>query len=802
MPIKTLESFLFERKLVNTSSIEILLNATIGIDVEHYLSRIYTYKKEQFLFGIGGIPSSLNNYIQSDLNVFKEFNIRPIFVLPGLKINSQQNTYSTNELSPQEQHLETTWNKIYAKHSNVTNSGFVYINESFRMHFDPLPIRPMINDLVKYFIDNGIDYIVSPYDASFQLSYLYQNKLIDSIYASTDVLLTKIDKFILGMEFQSKDFRFVYKLKVLNDLNLTERQFLDLSIMVGCSAQPETFSNFPPMPKPNPMSPYPQMNYFRLALDLFFQYNAFSGGNAVDLFGYISGLGDPHLIELYFRGHAVLKYMPVLNSDGYVELYSVELSKLGLLDDKNIPDAIHNDGNSLTSADDEESLKPSNTKLIIPTEIHSIISQRLPPEIYLYQSLGLLPLKLLEAITLGKYCVRPPLEVGLGDAYKRLITSDRMMHTLDYQFNLITQLLARYYQGKRIEITYWFKDSKEELNNRLIPPLSVRLNPLRIVSEDLGPFSMSTFLKTFDGAIEDIKTPVPSKVNDLVSTALLRSFYLTGIVSDKKVSPAGSILARFAVAHPDIEDLKLQQMLLILLLLESEPDILFATDKLYPSVPKTFKDGGSDVDLSIEEVKQVTLLSRIFSIQKLNIHPINYQGPISRSLLYFRSTLKVLQDSMLSSLQVCLVDFIVRQDTIKSMFQSRDKWYQLIDQIPFFRDMNSTLLGVVCELFFDYCLKRSKSGQSAKDCSKGAKIYLLDSIFQVHNPSFNINLNSANSVTSEQLTEDLQHGVQFWKEFKHLAQLASEIEASIISKENLALILVADDLVNRFLPDQ
>ena len=55
--------------------------------------------------------------------------------------------------------------------------------------------------------------MISPYDASFQLSYLYQSGIIDIVYGSTDLLLTKIDKFILGMEFQSKDFRFVNKIK-------------------------------------------------------------------------------------------------------------------------------------------------------------------------------------------------------------------------------------------------------------------------------------------------------------------------------------------------------------------------------------------------------------------------------------------------------------------------------------------------------------------------------------------------------------------------------------------------------------
>ena len=78
--------------------------------------------------------------------------------------------------------------------------------------------------------------MISPYDASFQLSYLYQSGIIDIVYGSTDLLLTKIDKFILGMEFQSKDFRFVNKNKVLKGLNLSERQFLDLCIIVGCGS--------------------------------------------------------------------------------------------------------------------------------------------------------------------------------------------------------------------------------------------------------------------------------------------------------------------------------------------------------------------------------------------------------------------------------------------------------------------------------------------------------------------------------------------------------------------------------------
>ena len=81
--IKSLESFLFERGLVGSYAIEALNNCTLGIDVNHYVSRLLTNKREQYLDAIGGFPTSLKMYLESDLKIFKDFNITPIFVFNG-----------------------------------------------------------------------------------------------------------------------------------------------------------------------------------------------------------------------------------------------------------------------------------------------------------------------------------------------------------------------------------------------------------------------------------------------------------------------------------------------------------------------------------------------------------------------------------------------------------------------------------------------------------------------------------------------------------------------------------------------
>lgn len=821
MPIKSLESYLFERKLVNTSSIEILQNATIGIDVEHYLSRIYTFKKEQFLSGIGGIPSSLKDYIHSDLQVFKEFNIKPVFVISGLGIQLQHNDYKTNELSPQEQHLENTWSKLNSK--NLNPYGYNSLNnESFRLFTDPLPLRPMINDLIKYFIDINIDYMVAPYDASFQLSYLYQNKVIDSIYGSTDLLLTKIDKFILGMEFQSKDFRFIDKFKILNELNLTEKQFVDLSIMVGCKVQPTTFPTFPPLPKPTPGQPYPQLSYFKLHLEMIYQYNSFNGNKSSDLYPYIVGLNDPNLLDLYFRGHSALRFVPILNMEGFVDLYSAEMAKLGLVDESDLVrnedeiDAIEKNNTDVETSKSKEKQKGNNgtpnvTKGIVkvPNNIHDIISQRLPPEIYFYQSIGLLRNEILESITQGQLYVRPPLESGLSDTYKKLITLPQYSKMLDVQFNLITQLLARYYQVKKIKVEYWFKDEVIELNNRLTPPFYQQVNHLVHTENGSGEkFSLTKFFNNLD---EEFKTrPVSGKevktIEDLISTVFLRNLYLLGVIDNKtnKLTSIGKILKTFTSKYGnEVTESELQQLVVILLLINSNTIKLNIPNKEYNGVPKYFKEfGNEEIKLAEDDIKHVTLISRIFALHKFNVSPINYQGPISRALVNFRSHVKFVANAVINNIECLLVDFIVHQEnsTIKSKFNDKIDWYKLIDQLPFYKDCNNTLLGILAEIYFEYSVKQKLSSQnlSKEEIIKNTKDHILNSVFQINNSSFNINVNGVNSITTPQLLNDFDSGVKFWSHFIKLVEIIHDQDNTLINDEYFNSILETDKWLNDF----
>lgn len=806
MPIKSLESYLFERKLVSTGSIEILQNATIGIDAEHYLSRIYTSKKEQFLSAIGGIPSSLKDYIQSDLKVFQECNIKPIFIIKGLNIQSQVDDLKVNELSSNEQHLYTSWNRISQKDNNINNNfpGAYGNNESFRSFTDPLPFKPMINDLIKLFIDHDIEYLVCPYDTSFQLSYLYQVGLIDSIYGSTDLLLIKIEKFILGMEFQSKDFRFIEKVKVLKELNLTDRQLLDLSIMVGCNLQPTTFPNLPPLPKPSAAQPYPQLSHFKVALDILYQYINMNGNPRSDLYGFIYNLNDERCTELYQKGFSSFKFIPILNKEGYVVMYGTEIQKLGLISNDDIYtfeiDEKKNEGEK--NGNGEKNGHDKQNKIIqIPNDVHDIISQRLPPEFYFYLSNGLAPIELLEAITQGKLNIRPTLEAALSDSYKKLINSKEYIDNLDSLFNLLTQLLARYYQVKKIKVNYWYKDETLELNNRMNPNMNQQLKHL-IMKTDKPDFKLTDFFINLNDSFKETKDIKLTSNNDVISTGLLRSFYLIGLIDKKtnQLTSYGKGLKTFITKHKTSNDI-FQQLILLLLLIKSDVLKLNEPNREFSSVARHFKDVSSST-VDQEDLKHITLVSRIFSIHKINIAPINYQGPISRNLLNFRSHLKFISKNLIYTLQSCLIDLIVRQENnnLKVDLKSKNDWNKFIGQIPFFKDINNTLLGVIAEIYFEYSLKQKKLNKdlSKEQIIENTQDQLLNSVYQINNTVFNINVHGVNSITASQLLADFQKGVEFWNLFIDFVKVFNETDKSIISDDYLKSILETDEWMKQF----
>ncbi|KAF8003241.1 hypothetical protein HF325_002486 [Metschnikowia pulcherrima] len=687
MPITLLEPFLFENKLVSTSSIDILRDATIGIDVEHYLNRIHTLKNEQLLCAIGGVPASLKQHLLADLDVLRELKIRPLFVLPGMMFENISQRDRTEELPPQERHMDATWARVHSKNPSSSGRHADLGGNSFQLGREPLPINTMINDLVRLFIEGGIDYMISPYNASFQLSYLYRSSAIDCIYGSTDMLLTSIDKLILGMELSSRDFKFVEKQRVLKELNLSERQFNDLSIMVGCCAQPQTFPNFPDPSKANLLAPFSPMNHFRMGLDILYLF-AIASGPPDDLFAYVTSLNDQSLLDLYYKGHTAINFMPIMKTDGHIELYSVELSRMGLLTDggcfRNEAVDKHTEGDA----------RLEDLSTCIPTELHSVISQRLPSEIYFYRSLGLLPSKLLESIVSGQCVVPSPLTSRAEDSYKRLVSSRKLLGILDHQLNLITQLLARYFQVKKIEVISWFQGKPIYVNNRMEPPVFARLHAAPSCQIQYGEFT--SIWSNFRDPHQRTTRATHSEKKDIISTSFHRALFLMLVV--------------------------------------------------------------------------------------------DHEGSFSY----------VFQEVLQHSLLACYVDLIARDEELKLRNASKSELRRAVGRMPFFKDLNNTLLGVVSQIYYTECLRQSKAGLPDGQCVQASKNQLMITLFQDGGPSHDLKMESVNRVAIDQFDTDFAEGVSFWKHFKRIIDIAGELNPSLLSAADRELVELADDLVLKF----
>ena len=383
MPVKSLESFLFERGLVGTYPIESLKGATLGIDVDHYVSRLLTSKREQYLDAIGGFPISLKMYLESDLQVFEEYGITPVFVFNGsgvanqleasghytaaapeaaaAAINASSSSSSSTTRTAKEALLAqrhkgwTQWNNLLANNQSTYIDQPIPPTEPFKYNV-PLDTKRFQSDLINYFISLDIRFQVAPYSSWFQLTYLLQNGFIDAVYGPTELLMLRpVEKFILGMEFPNKEYRFVDQARVLSELHCTSEELIDICMAVGNDLQPYTLA---------PLRMYPTQQLFEIALEMVVT-------SGTDFYAY--QLMNPiktdsaQSIARYQKGLSALKFMPVLKENGKVELYSP--SERG--DDFSLPSSSSSYPSSSGSAE------------FIPNDVHDVVGQRLPHELSL-----------------------------------------------------------------------------------------------------------------------------------------------------------------------------------------------------------------------------------------------------------------------------------------------------------------------------------------------------------------------------------------------------------------------------------
>ncbi|ANZ77332.1 BA75_04716T0 [Komagataella pastoris] len=669
MPINTLESHLFDNHSVNTYPFDVLKNATVGIDVEHYISRLLSFKKELNYDAISGVPLTLLNYIDTDLKMFQELNIRPLFVFPGLKSTSQfEKLLNGKELNSSEIYHRKVWDdRTYSR-----DGGY-----SFREPWSSIPIRPLYGDLITFFIENNIDYLVAPYSAVVQLHYLESKQMVDVVYSSTDyLLLNPTQKFILGFEFQNREFKSLDKTNILSRLSLSFEQLKNISFALGNEFQPERLPGFL-------SASFPSLHDY-----------VNNGGSIIN-----SLLQDPASLEKFQRGLALLKYAPVLKEDGSVGPLNSELFQASHPSSSKPPNIAQsaNSSSQSTPSSVNTSLYQKDQDLQIPNDLHDVIGQRLPNELYFYISLGLINFELLESIIYDHYLERLPLDAQVTPLYEKITIGDDSIELKGKVLNVLTSFLNRYYQVKRLQLTAVYQPIRElSLNQRIQPTIYSKIRSIIVKTNQANGtvFSLDGFFKSFSSKFvaDSVITDYPndsqkiSQPIDIVSTGLLRALTILGFVDYSfALTKWGELLV-----SPFFQQTKHPKELFLLL-------VLFKLGKI------TERDliEPSDSKANSDERKSITLISKISGLLKLKTRPINYNSKVSRSVLNFRSTVSKINTIVSEALNSSLISLFLSAAELKSSVRLNDTdyWRQIVKQTPFRTSVPNTLLGVATLTF-------------------------------------------------------------------------------------------------------
>ncbi|QPG72861.1 hypothetical protein FOA43_000163 [Brettanomyces nanus] len=741
MPIKSLEPYLFELKTVSNCPLDVLRNAVVGIDVEHYLSRLFTPRKEPNLEAIGGLPMTLKMLMDSDFKFFKDLNVKPIFVFSGLRTAIQYSYLEQAEILSRERTFRHVWDDKVNKE---------YFNESFRDPDSPLTMRPVMDQFMELLDSKNVEYIVSPFSAWAQLQYMLNEHLINCIFGSTDGLLVEgVDRIILSIEFESKQFKYLDKSNIFSKLNLSPKQFKDISMCIGNGFQPFTLNIFPHIPS---QSTFTALHHFVL-----------NGGS---IYNTLLGLTDDgRSFEIYMKGCSALRFMPVLKLNGRVEPRQINSDASCL--------SVPSSGIPNSSGTDSSSIKGTSSEKV-PEDMHEFIGQRLPDELFFYQSIGLTTFDLCETLVHSNAVERLPPDMALTSLYRRLVTSDNSLDIRGKTINLLANSLNRYYQFKKLKLTTYFNGSEEyELVQRMSPPIFLSLQPLLIRHATARSFDLVTLLSSLsDDFLAECTIPRKASNSDdtkistnyeLISTSLMRTLLLYGFIKEGefKFNAWGDALR--CIARSSYNS---QYLLLVLWFFKQFPDLKLS-DLLEPydlhSINKKHKE-------------QAILISKFVGLFSMNnLSSVNYAYKVSRPLLQFRSVFDKLNSNIGGAVRSNLIALLLlNQDDLDKYERDNSEWRKLILELPFRSTLPSVLLGIISQQFFEMYLDNF-------DLSKS---------FASINESFQF-VHASSSA-------ELIRGFKCFQEVAGLVKLLGE-KGLIVDKEVLELFAQSNEFVDQML---
>ncbi|KAJ5719420.1 hypothetical protein N7493_007875 [Penicillium malachiteum] len=668
-----------------------LKGTVIGIDAAHYIQQhlVNQSTREALLGALGGFPFALKNNIEKELQALKGLGIGCIFVFNGLDFGKRDQRTQAQPASVRS--FEQAWDLYDQQQADqvvdaFSNAGmpifpygipamwptspppFVddwtwshpYYAITADLHDPPgtPPPETLFKFLQRILNQNGVPFMVAPYSAVAQLSYLARgsNPVVDAVYGPSEAFLFDLDKLVTRIETEPAQFTWLTKQTCQEELGrLSNEQFLEFLLLLGSSfLRPCPLFENPAYPGklPNIRDALPMFNSAgRTALAMCAQYEEDRRMN------------EYQYVDRYKRAYLSVKYHVYMDLDGRV-----------------VP------------------MEPET----VSSDLHEIIGQRLPEELYFYLSKGVLGADVPNYLTSGEVRSSLPMGAEDTDVYRQLV-GDTLTPIRTQSICLLANSLHRFYQTKEIHIRPWFdENSDEKINLKNIPSVKETIQAWRISSAQF-PESVKKLqvpLGSFKFAVQSLNSaefvpksfatkedPVLSSQEDILSNVIWRFLQLRGYVDDKhKLTVWGKCLEQ-ALSSVDPADNLEDAIFIAIEMLRFD---LLNTKNWFSHVSGG-PMRGSDDDKTFN-----MLISRVACIAKLQHKSIGYSGPLSRQLLCYRALISEVRSALRNLIEVVLTGLFLSGDADRD----RKDWTEMSIKLPFIDD-NDCGLGIAVRTYLD-----------------------------------------------------------------------------------------------------
>ncbi|KAL8914238.1 MAG: hypothetical protein Q9171_001109 [Xanthocarpia ochracea] len=653
MGIATFDTWAATR-VTKSQQISSLNDSVVGIDATYYLENS---AKEPLVTALGGFPLALESGIVRELKDLQTIGLRPHFVFNGLDHGIDDDPFGPS--------LASATNNAVAFETYESNQAAQAI-QVFRSSGTPTPAG-LSEFLKKTLHKHGIPFTVAPYSALAQLAYYekHPNHFVDAIYGSSELFLYGVEKVITKFKLahqpqdasergnpkktpqlvpESSEFLWIDRRSCLEELGrIPSALFADSLLLAGS----KTLVPFPPTNKPTKIYP------FRDVVNLL----ASSGGSVVPLCNQYSDDEEVQRLDYldrYKRAVAGIRHHVVITSEGDIEA----------LDKENAP-----------------------------SDLHDCVGQRLPEELNMYLSRGMIRPRVLNWLASGTILILAPYDGGDSKVYQDLVR--KQLEPLRRQtLSLLADSLNRYYQRKEITTRYWFDpkgSSKVNIKDLLPSPKdsiaswNVKEDAMLNRRQTLGKQSPELPLGSISFAVRSLQdpdfaaatiTPPTRGQNPLQSrdevcaNAVWRFLQLRGYIDRQhQLTAWGKVLDSIL----SITGSQTEQEKAALLAVELMRFGLLNADTMFSAY------SGAP--------------SRSNDIDKRNCMLV---GPLSRHLLAYHSMVSAVQASMRDMLEMCLVTMFLEG----GVNREREDWMEIALTLPLF-DEDSCALGVIMLHYLD-----------------------------------------------------------------------------------------------------